>query len=84
MAERLYLSYWIRGFTEQNMLRHYERVLLAFPFSRLRPRAELRAYAMELAEPPVVAQEFGGDEFIEVAIETAKDFLNSDCAYLLE
>ncbi|MCP5113820.1 MAG: hypothetical protein GY953_23555, partial [bacterium] len=46
MADRLFLSYCIRGYTEHNMLRHYERMLRAFPFSRLRPRAELRAYAL--------------------------------------
>ncbi|MCP5112446.1 MAG: hypothetical protein GY953_16600 [bacterium] len=84
MADRLFLSYWIRGYTEHNMLRHYERMLRAFPFSRLRPRAELRAYALELAEPPMVAQELGGGDFVEAAIETAGEFLHDDSAYLLE
>ena len=84
MADRLFLSYWIRGYTPENMLQHFERMLRAFPFSRLHPGAELRAYALELTEPPVVAQEFSGDGLIEAAIETAGEFLHEDSAYLLE
>jgi hypothetical protein len=33
MADQLYLSYWLRGFSEGNMLRKFERLLRTFPFS---------------------------------------------------
>ena len=84
MADRLYLSYWIRGFTEHNMLRHYEQMLRGFPFSRLEPRGELRIYAVEMAEPPLVSREFSGGLDIDALIEAAGEFRNPDCAYLLE
>ncbi len=51
MPDRLYLSYRLRGFTAQNMLRHLEKALRVFPFSRLRPAAAIAVYAVEIAEP---------------------------------
>jgi hypothetical protein len=50
MPDRLYLSYRLRGFTAQNMLRHFEKALRVFPFSRLRPGAAIAVYAVEIAE----------------------------------
>jgi hypothetical protein len=38
MADQLYLSYKLRNFSAQNMLRHYEKLLRIFPFSRLAGR----------------------------------------------
>src|SRR5260370_11811281 len=35
MADQLYLSYWLHGFSAQNMLRHFEKMVRLFPFSRL-------------------------------------------------
>ncbi len=35
MADQLYLSYTLRKYSEENMLRHYEKLLKLFPFSRL-------------------------------------------------
>ena len=55
MADRLYLSLWVRGFTEHNMLRHWERLLRRFPFSRLQPGAGLRVHGVALTEPPILA-----------------------------
>jgi hypothetical protein len=83
MADRLYLSYWIRGFTEHNMLRHFELMLRKFPFSRLAPQLSLRVYAIELAEPPVVERDFP-DVNLDLLLATAREHLNSDCAYQVD
>ena len=83
MADQLYLSYWIRGFTEHNMLRHYERVLNGFPFSKLYPRALLEVRAVDLAEPPLAEREFQDTIDPGVIVEAAKWFQNRDCAFEL-
>jgi len=84
MADWLYLSYWLRGFTEHNMLRQFEQMLRKFPFSRLWPRAQLRVYALEQAEPPIMEKEFAGPLELEAVVKAASEFRNADCAYLLE
>jgi hypothetical protein len=59
MADQLYLSYWLRGFSEGNMLRKFERLLRTFPFSTASTAATtLRIYAMEYAEPPLLEVSF--------------------------
>lgn len=85
MPDRLYLSLWIRGFDEGNMLRHFGRMLGAFPFSRLRPGiAALRIYAIEEVEPPLLEQAFAGDADVETVLRIAGEFENPDCAYMVE
>ena len=55
MADQLFLSYRLRGFTENNMLRHYEKMLRQFPFSRLNPGGVvLRVSAVSWEEPPLI------------------------------
>ena len=41
MADRLFLSYTLRGFTGMNMLRHFEKMLRVFPFSPKNPANRL-------------------------------------------
>ena len=54
MADRLYLSYWLRGFSPINMTRHFERMLSNFPFSPLNPaNTVLRVQAVSSEEPDV-------------------------------
>jgi hypothetical protein len=83
MADQLYLSYWIRGFTEHNMLRHFERVLSRFPFSKLHPRALMAVRAVELSEPPLLEREFPDGIEASAVVEAAKWFQNRDCAFEL-
>lgn len=85
MADRLYLSYWIRGFTEHNMLRHFEALLRKFPFSRLQPAALLRLYAVEIVEPPSLEQRFTAPErTIGAMISAAREFQHADTALEIE
>ena len=85
MSDQLYLSYWVRGFSEHNMLRHFEKLLQNFPFSTMSPRGPfLRVYALEYAEPPVLERVFDWEADIESVMEAAREFENPDCCYLLD
>jgi len=80
MADRLYLSLWIRNFDESNMLRHFEKALSLFPFSKLAARGPaLSVYALEHSEPPLFEREFAPG--VEAAAMTeAREFMHDDCA----
>lgn len=84
MADQLYLSYWLRGFTEYNMLRHFETALRKFPFSRLRPQALLRIYALEAAEPPALEQQLAVPVNPDDVLRLARQYHHADCAYIVE
>src|SRR5579862_564287 len=80
MSDRLYLSCWIRNFSESNMLKHFEKLLDLFPFSRLAQRPMvLRVYAVEYAEPPVMEHTFEMGVTARDMVEAARDFMKSDC-----
>jgi len=84
MADQLYLSYWLRGFSEENMLRKFERLLRTFPFSAAATAVTtLRIYAMEYAEPPLLEVSFAGATGPEQIVEAAAQFQNADCAFLV-
>jgi hypothetical protein len=85
MAELLYLSYWLRGVTEHNMLRHFEKLLRTFPFSTQSPKPViLRIYAIEYAEPPMLERSFDPLADPGALIQSAKEFAHSDCAYVVQ
>ncbi len=81
MSDRLYLSYWLRDFTEFNMLRHFESALRVFPISRLRPRVHLEVGAVDPAEPPLLEREFAGEIDVGKIIEACRWFRNRDCVF---
>ena len=85
MADQLYLSYWLRNYSEQNMLRHYEKLLKLFPFSRLaRQPSTFRVLAVDFNQPPLLEIPFPPPLSIEQVMAAAKDFQNADCCYRLE
>ncbi len=84
MSDRLYLSCWLRGFSENSMLRHFETLLTLFPFSKLAARGPvLRVYAIALSEPPLLEREFAHTgpkaAMVESMVAAAREFLNADC-----
>jgi hypothetical protein len=82
MADQLYLSYWIDGFTEHNMLRFYEKALRLFPVSRLNGNAStLRITPINITEPALFEQAFAPGFTTEDVIHSAKAFNHADCAY---
>lgn len=85
MPDLLYLSLWLRDHREQNMLDRFERLLRAFPFSRLRPGiSSLRVQAVAEGEPPVLEQAFATSPEIQKVIALAREFVHADCAVVVE
>jgi hypothetical protein len=67
------------------MLRHYERMLKLFPFSRLsKSPSVLRINAVSESEPPVHEQSFEHPPEPESIISAAKEFSTADCVVQLE
>lgn len=84
MADQLYVSYWLAGFTGTNMLRHLDKALRLFPFSRLRPGVALTVYAVEISEPAIFERVFPETPDIPDLLAAAKDFRSDDCAIEIE
>lgn len=85
MPDHLYLSLWLRGYTPDTMLRHFQQMLGAFPFSNLRPGiGALKVYALELKEPPVLEHAFAGEADVDAVIAMCREFENPDCAYIVD
>ena len=85
MADQLFLSYLLNGFTANNMLRHYEKMLRLFPYSRLMLGASVfKTIPVSYSEPALVEQSFTLPESIDELLASAKEFLNDDVCYRIE
>ena len=85
MSDRLYVSYWIRGFNSTTMLRHYEKVLHLFPFSKLkRSDSEFRIYAISYSEPTLLDVPVAAPVDPAAIVASAREFQNADVCYELE
>jgi hypothetical protein len=86
MSDRLYLSLWLRGgTTPQNQYRALEKVLRAFPFSKLSSAAStLSILAVDWSEPPVAEYPLEGAPDAEEVIRLAKEFKEPDTAVQLD
>jgi len=55
MADQLFLSYTLRNYSQENMLRYYEKLLRLFPFSRLaRNPSTFKVIPVDYTEPAVL------------------------------
>lgn len=85
MADQLYLSYWVNGFTGGNMLRHYERMLKLFPYSRLSKSDSIfRIVPVNSGEPTLSEHPLKNPVDVPGVIAMAKEFQNPDSAYRVE
>jgi hypothetical protein len=85
MADQLYLSYSINGYNIDNMLRHYEKMLRLFPYSRLQFGASVfKVIPISYSEPARIEGAYTMPEQIDEALVSAKEFLNADSCYRLE
>ena len=85
MADQLYLSYILRKYSEENMLRHYEKLLGLFPFSRLAKNpSTFKVIPVNYTEPAVLEVPMVAPVSIDEVIKAAKDFENADSCYRLE
>ena len=84
MADRLYLSCWIArrngSYTAAAALRHFEKVLGVFPFSKLAARGPvIRVYALEHIEPPQFERELPPGSDPRELVDAAREFMQDDC-----
>jgi hypothetical protein len=85
MADQLYLSYWLNGFTAQNMLRHFEKMARLFPYSRLALGAAVfKLIPIEYSQPALIEESYTMPEGLGRMLESAREFLNPDSCYRLE
>jgi hypothetical protein len=85
MADQLYLSYWLRNYSEQNMLKNYEKLLRLFPYSRLtQTPSTFRILAVNPTEPPVLEIPYPPPVKPEDVLAMSRDFQNADACYRLE
>jgi hypothetical protein len=85
MSDRLYLSCWVREFSDSNMLRRFGKMLELFPFSKLAKGGPvLRVYALNYAEPPVLERAFDPGADVADMIAAARDFAQPDCCVEIE
>ncbi len=85
MADHLYLSYWIRGFSANSMLRHFDKLMRQFPFSVLtKGEAILQIRAVDDQEPVLVELPFLSPPDLDAVVATYRDFQNEDSSFELE
>jgi hypothetical protein len=81
MADRLYLSYWLEGFSPLTMLRQYEKVLEAFPYSKLSGSDPVfRIHAVSFSEPVLMETAIPGPVDASAVVKIAGEFQNLDVA----
>ena len=62
------------------MLRHFEKMLALFPFSKLTPLTPvLRIYALEHAEPPLLERAFPPGSEPSLILSAARELSHEDC-----
>ncbi|MGD0132524.1 MAG: hypothetical protein ABSE57_10780 [Bryobacteraceae bacterium] len=85
MADQLFLSYWLRNYSDSTMLRNYEKLLRLFPFSLLAQQATtFKIMAVDPSEPVVAEIPYSPPVPIDAVLAVAKDFQNADASYRLE
>jgi len=85
MADQLYLAYTLRNYSEETMLRYYEKLLKLFPFSRLaRNSATFKVIPVDYTEAAVLEVAFPPPLPIDRVLAAAQDFQNADSCDRLE
>lgn len=85
MPDRLYLSYWIRGFNALGMLGHFEKMLRAFPFSaREGSTCVLQIQPLDLGGAPLLERAFEAPVDPTQVIAAAREFQHDDYAYQVD
>jgi len=85
MSDRLYLSCWVQGFSDSNLLRHFGKMLDAFPFSKLAKNGPtVRVYAISYAEPPILERTYDPGVSVADMMAAARDFVQPDCCVEIE
>jgi len=85
MADQLFLSYRLRGYTESNMLRHFEKMLRRFPFSKLsKTGSTLTVYGVSWDEPTLLETVLADPPDVDAVLAAGREFAAADCAVQLD
>jgi len=85
MADRVYFSLWLDGFSVASMLPAWAKALAEFPVSSLAPGIrQLAVYPFRWGETPVLEQSFQEGAGVGQAVVLAAEFLHQDYAYEVE
>jgi hypothetical protein len=83
VANRAYVSFWIRDYSENLILDRFERWLRTVPLSATHPGFDtLTIRAIEPSEPPLLEHDFRGGQADAAAVTAlAREHLHADCSY---
>ena len=86
MANRAYVSFWTRDYSEDLMLDRFERWLETVPASAKRPGFDrLVVRAVEPSETPLFEHDFrAGEADVATVVALAREHRNADCSYEVE
>jgi hypothetical protein len=84
MADPLFLSFWLNGFSPLALPLYFRKTLDVFPFSTLSPGSILRVYAVSFQEVPVFEGFIDQHVDTQEATSIVQEFLHEDCCFQLE
>ena len=84
MGDPLFLSLWLRGYSQIALPLYLRKALSIFPYSTLAPKSVLRIYALSLHEAPIFEEFIEGLPDPQAVAQQAQEFLHEDCAFQLE
>jgi len=85
VAEQLFLSYWLRGFTPGTMARTFDKAVRLFPFSRLaKSPSNWKVMAIDAATPALLEQALPSPLDLDRVAEDSRHYQAADVALELE
>ncbi len=84
MADRLYLSIWLNGFSPLKMHQAFAACLRNFPFSSQAPQLYLRVGAVDSSEPALQEQVFDASEGFEPLLDAMSRWTATDASFEIE
>lgn len=84
MADRLFLSLWLDGFSPLNMHQNFAACLRRFPFSSQAPAAYMRVGAVDSAEPALQEEAFNLSQGLDPLLEAMGRWNATDASFEVE
>lgn len=84
MADRLYLSFWLKNHNPLGMHRHFAAALRRFPFSTQVQQGYFRVSAVDNSEPALLEHVYDLPAQIEDLFEDMEKWRSADCCFEVE
>lgn len=84
MADPLFLSVWLTGYSPLALTIYFQKILEVFPFSKLQLGSVLRVYAVSFHEVPVYEGFIDTEMDPSEAASVVQEFIYDDCCIQLE